>query len=63
MLQWLSSANYGSAVTRLLNAGIERDREDGKDIDAWMVEQVGMGNIARSARVAFERRHGGEKGD
>jgi formylmethanofuran dehydrogenase subunit B len=63
MLQWMSSANYGSAVylTRMLNAGVELQREDGKDIDAWIVEQVRMGNIARSAKLAFERSHGGVK--
>lgn len=60
MLKWMSSVNYGSAVylTRMLNAGVELAREDGKDIDGWIVEQVRMGNIARSARLAFEERHG-----
>lgn len=59
MRQWISSVNYGSAVylTRMLNAGVELQREDGKDIDAWIVEQVRMGNIARSVRLTFEKNH------
>lgn len=57
-LYWLSAVNYGAAVqlTRLHRAGVDLRREDGKDIDRWTAEQVSLGNIARRARIEFERR-------
>lgn len=59
-LQWISAVNYGAALqlNRLLRAGVDLRREDGKDIDRWTVEQVRMGNIARQVRIEFERRSG-----
>lgn len=57
-LYWLSAVNYGAAVqlTRLRRAGVDLRREDGKDIDRWTVEQVGLGNIARRVRLEFQQR-------
>jgi hypothetical protein len=59
-LQWLSAANYGGAVhlTRLRNAGVELKREDGKDLDRWIAEQVRMANIASSAQRDYRARNG-----
>jgi len=59
-LQWLSAANYGGAVhlTRLRNAGVELKRDDGKDLDRWIVEQVRMANLASSARAEYSERNG-----
>jgi hypothetical protein len=59
-LQWLSAANYGGAVhlTGLRNAGVELKREDGKDLDRWIAEQVRLANIARSARSEYGERNG-----
>ena len=59
-LQWLSTANYGGAVhlKRLRNAGVELNREDGKDIDRWIAEQVRMANIASSVRREYCERNG-----
>lgn len=59
-LQWLSAANYGAAVhlTRLRNAGVELKREDGKDLDRWIVEQVRMASLAGSARTEYNERNG-----
>ena len=59
-LQWLSAANFGGAVhlTRLRNAGVELKREDGKDLDRWIVEQVRMANLASSARTEYSERNG-----
>ncbi|TAJ38713.1 MAG: hypothetical protein EPO54_13665 [Brevundimonas sp.] len=59
-LQWLSAANYGAAVhlTRLRNAGVELKREDGKDLDRWIVEQVRMASLAGSARTEYSERNG-----
>ncbi|MNQ29143.1 hypothetical protein D3C85_424530 [compost metagenome] len=59
-LQWLSAANYGAAVqlTRLRKAGVELKREDGKDLDRWIVEQVRMANLASSAQTDYSERNG-----
>ena len=59
-LQWLSAANYGGAVhlKRLRNAGVELKREDGKDIDRWIAEQVRMANIASSVQREYRERNG-----
>lgn len=59
-LHWLAAANYGAAVflTRLRNAGVELKRDDGKDIDRWIVEQIRMANIASSVRVEYTDRNG-----
>jgi len=59
-LQWLSAANYGAAVhlTRLRTAGVELKREDGKDLDRWIAEQVRMANLASSARSEYSERNG-----
>lgn len=53
-LELLVSCNYGSAVLlrRLAAAGVVVEREDGKDMDRWVVEQVRLGNYARAAQKA-----------
>lgn len=64
-LHWLAAANYGGAIylTRMRNAGVDLVRDDGKDIDRWIVEQVRMGNVARSVRLDYQKKHGMEEED
>ncbi|MFJ6024288.1 hypothetical protein ACIQC9_06800 [Brevundimonas sp. NPDC092305] len=59
-LQWMSAANYGAAVhlSRLQKAGADLVRQDGKDMGLWIVEQVKLGNVARSTRIDYNKRHG-----
>lgn len=56
-LELLTAANYGGAVllTRLAAAGVRLPREDGKEIDRWVVEQVRLGNFARAAGEAYRK--------
>lgn len=60
MLGWISAANYGASVllSRLRRAGVDLRHPDGRDLDAWTVEQVKMGNSARNARHIYCRAHG-----
>lgn len=53
-LELLVACNYGSAVLlrRLAAAGVRVEREDGNDMDRWVVEQVRLGNYARAAQQA-----------
>lgn len=60
MLGWISAANYGASVllSRLRRAGVDLRHPDGRDLDAWTVEQVKMGNSARNARNIYCQAHG-----
>ncbi|WP_242913190.1 hypothetical protein [Brevundimonas pishanensis] len=60
MLGWISAANYGASVllSRLRRAGVDLRHPDGRDLDAWTVEQVKMGNSARNARHMYCQAHG-----
>lgn len=52
MLSWITAANYGASVllSRLQRSGSDLQHPDGRNLDAWTVEQVKMGNAARKAR-------------
>ena len=51
----VTSCNYGAAVllSRLAAAGIRLNREDGKNMDGWIVDQVRLGGYAKAASEAL----------